>query len=796
MTGAFDTLIYTDCRPAQGLRGDPGLQFQAKSPGIGAREMDLVQRALLYDPPTAWINERRPVDAYPPSLAHVWDHSRQVLATAQGAYLGQEANGTREGNQITHAIVTADPDSYGFVRPAQLLNAPFWRAEPARTTECPHLEDGWQPGPAGPEAIRDFVAAQQDGRSLLVTLLSALRGLDAPRPRRVLFVAERAEEVIQWIAAATLLLPQHEALKVGFKVFTTNPSYCPQPVLAVHPDWAGSYGSAGTSSGFVVLDLVSRQYTDIPADDQVQQWVDLFLDADPYDVMDAVELASTIESAGAAPAQAAAVAVAVTFGHIARHGDLALAAGWVADGAAGLVADHGDALVATLLDQASARDLRLLDAATVAGRVPGSAVAIRFALLRTEIAAAEKGRAMQEERLPSLPDGASADANGGTWADMVISALGAAPYESVDAVLKVAWRHRISVPVGAWARRAGAFAAWWAERPDLPCNPACWPEGAGVVPLLRQQLSSQLSPSSDRRSAAAGAVRQGFWRLLLDTAVDPDQVLDAVVMAAAMTAADEATRQSLIERLMTDAASSPHSAAAVARTCQVLWAQRAPEPAEALTALMLIPEKIPAVPMLTDALHRALGAGWRAGDLTSALDAVQILRSRRLDVPEAWRDLSQEDRRLQSLCAALTESGGLHRDVLKRLRGVDGTVATARAGQLALALSRLDNPDVVSSALADLPDPVSTELLRLFARDYARQPARTVRREFRLLNAKRLPQPFRRRLEDDLRKHLARGEAQLAGSVSVLLAADGKAVRADWDAWLAGRTDPRAWVRR
>jgi hypothetical protein len=65
-----------------------------------------------------------------------------------------------------------------------------------------------------------------------------------------------------------------------------------------------------------------------------------------------------------------------------------------------------------------------------------------------------------------------------------------------------------------------------------------------------------------------------------------------------------------------------------------------------------------------------------------------------------------------------------------------------------------------------------------------------------LLNAKRLPQPFRRRLEDDLRKHLARGEAQLAGSVSVLLAADGKAVRADWDAWLAGRTDPRAWVRR
>ena len=178
MTGRFDTLIYTDCLPGQGLRGDPGFQFQAKSAGIGASEMDLVQRALLYDPPTAWINERRPVDEYPPSLAHVWDESRRVLATAQGVYLGQEANGTREGNQLTHAIVTADPSSYGFVRPAQLLHAPFWTTEPARSTECPPLTDGWQPGPSEPEAIRDFVAAQQDGRSLLVTLLSALRGLD------------------------------------------------------------------------------------------------------------------------------------------------------------------------------------------------------------------------------------------------------------------------------------------------------------------------------------------------------------------------------------------------------------------------------------------------------------------------------------------------------------------------------------------------------------------------------------------------------------------------------------------
>ena len=804
MTGRFDTLIYTDCRPSQGLRGDPGFQFQAKSAGIGSGEMDLVQRALLYDPPTAWINERRPVEEYPPSLAHVWDDSQHVLATAQGAYLGREANGTREGNQITHAIVTTDPGSYGFVRPAQLLHAQFWTTEPASSTHCPPLTDGWQPGPSEPEAIRDFVAAQQDGRSLLVTLLSALHGLAAPRPSRVLFVAERPEEVLQWMAAATLLLPQHEALKIGFKVFTTDPSYCPQPVLAVHPDWAGPYRSAGTASGFIVLDLVTRTYTEVLADDQAQQWADLFLGEDLYDVMDAVELASTITSAGAPPSQALAVAVAVTFGQIRQRGGLALAANWVADGAARLVADHGDAVVGTLLAEAPARDLRLLDAAAAAGRVPSSAAAIRLALLRTEMAAAEKGAAAREERLAPLPGaasgstgGASADTGDGSGADMVVNALGTAPNESVDALLKVAWRHRISVPVAAWADRAEAFGAWWATRPDLPCDPARWPDQTGMLLLLRDQLSSQLSPSSDRRAAAAGAVRRNFWRLLLEGAVDPDQVLDAVVMTAAMAAADEVIREALILRVMRDAAGAVHPAAAVARACQVLWALRAPDAAEALTALKLIPARIPAAPVLTDAVQKAIAAGWRQGNLADALDAARILTERRLDVPEPWRELSQEDRRLRGLCAALAEPGGPPRDILKRLRGVDGAVTTARAREIALSLSRLDAPNVVAAALSEFPAPVGDELLRLAAQDYAQQPAPAVRWEFRLLTAKRLPPPLRRQLEDDLRRQLARGDSQLASSVSVLLARDGKALRADWDAWLAsGTAEPRGRLRR
>src|SRR5260370_632489 len=205
---------------------------------------------------------------------------------------------------------------------------------------------------------------------------------------------------------------------------------------------------------------------------------------------------------------------------------------------------------------------------------------------------------------------------------------------------------------------------------------------------------------------------------------------------------------------------------------------------------------VPIDSMLTDAVWTALDAGWRDGDMASALDAAQILRARRLEVPKGWRDLNEEDQRLQSLCAALPQSADKQREILKRLRGVEGVVARARAKHIAVALSQLEDPDVVALVLAEFPDPVSTELLRLFARDYARQPALTVRSEFRLLTAKRLPQPFRKRLEDDLRKQLTRGEAHLVRSVTVLLTDDSKAVRADWDAWLAGRTDRRGWLRR
>ncbi len=117
--------------------------------------MALVQRTALYEPPPSWMRERRPVGDYPRSLAHTVEDG--LLVTAAGRYLGQEANGTREGNQFTHAVATRDPAAYGLLRPAQLWAAPCWASAPAPGTELDPLPAAPDPGPLDTETVRDRV---------------------------------------------------------------------------------------------------------------------------------------------------------------------------------------------------------------------------------------------------------------------------------------------------------------------------------------------------------------------------------------------------------------------------------------------------------------------------------------------------------------------------------------------------------------------------------------------------------------------------------------------------------------
>ena len=68
--GAFDRLLYTDCRAGTGRGAGGGFQVQAQSAGVDAAQAKMAIGWLLYDAPNAWIMERRPVGDFPLGFAH------------------------------------------------------------------------------------------------------------------------------------------------------------------------------------------------------------------------------------------------------------------------------------------------------------------------------------------------------------------------------------------------------------------------------------------------------------------------------------------------------------------------------------------------------------------------------------------------------------------------------------------------------------------------------------------------------------------------------------------------------
>ena len=60
--------------------------------------------------------------------------------------------------------------------------------------------------------------------------------LEDPNGQRVLILSSDADEAMRWIAAATLLLPQLQALQVSFKVFSSAPLQAQQRVVVAPPD--------------------------------------------------------------------------------------------------------------------------------------------------------------------------------------------------------------------------------------------------------------------------------------------------------------------------------------------------------------------------------------------------------------------------------------------------------------------------------------------------------------------------------------------------------------------------------
>jgi hypothetical protein len=494
------------------------------------------------------MRDRRAVEDYQRSLAHTAEEG--FWATAAGRYLGQEANGTRQGNQFTHTIVTREPASYGTVRPAQLWGADWWAQEPAPDTTLPELPADPAPGPLAVETVRDRVLATPDGDRMLAMLVSSLQHLSDPDMRRsVVLVGADPERAACWLAAATLLLPSPQALRVSFKIFVTDPQYARHEVVALHPDWAGRWADTRADSGLVVLDLDRGRFSDVEATASAAFWVPRFLREDPYDVVDAVEMAGQFAAARSrgedapddrfvepTPADRLVAVVAAANESLRSLDEVAAVAEWLRTAPPeALDIARDDALKAVLTTEPPAGVLRTL-AAAVAGGVwePAAVHRVLDGLLLAELTEAAEApdgltalaaaRTHEPLRPPDRTDQDRTDAQ-----ETVEYALRAAAPDRFPALFTVARRHEVEPRPDEFAVAAVDFARWWVRQSDDEWGPDRWDAPAHTLERVRAVLREELSAKPE---VFERIVEERWWKPLADSAANPADRLDRVVWAA------------------------------------------------------------------------------------------------------------------------------------------------------------------------------------------------------------------------------------------------------------------------
>jgi GTPase-associated protein 1, N-terminal domain type 2/GTPase-associated protein 1, middle domain len=561
---AFDRLLYTDCLPGTGRGGGGGFQVQAQSSGVDPAQSELAVGMLLYEVQNAWIVQRREVDDFPLGFAHA---SGAGYGTAQSWYLGKEATGGRPGNHLADCLLTHDTDLYGTIRPAQLWRSSLWRAEPWETRDCPQFKESPEPGPLTLDAVTDWIRERPERTPVLSRLLSVL---EDPAGSRVVIVTDDADEAMTWIAAATLLLPERRALDISFKVFSNSPLRAVQRVVAAPAELNPQLAPSRTDEVFV-LDATACAADDAPVSVRAAFLIGrLTADCDPYDVIDAVELAEEIGE-GTWPGGTDAL---VTGWALTRPDDPLPDPGplfrWLSGAGPGALREHGPA-VADILLQADpgATALRWIDDAAAAGRLEVDPAVVRPRLLAAELAEvrAGQGRPGGALRPVTLSEEASRDAASELSSAMLLSP----DWHQVDLLLRLTRRHGIDLDLSGPLRdRLHDFAVNWVDRPT-EYHPDGWALSDTILDSALDELRARFAHDGKITPVTMAAVRQLYRHFMGRAPLHLTDPFDCQLYAAALAALSPDDRMSALAEALTeirqlgDPATAARAAAALQR---------------------------------------------------------------------------------------------------------------------------------------------------------------------------------------------------------------------------------------
>jgi hypothetical protein len=481
----FDRLLYTDCKPGTGRGAGGGFQVQAQSAGVDQAQSKLAVGWLLYEVQLPWLAQQRPVADFPLGLAHASDDG---YGTAQGCYLGKVTMGGRVGNHLADCLLTRDHNMYGALRPAQLWRSALWTIKPWDSENCPQFDAAeLEPGPLTVEAVADWARAESARSTVLARLLSVL---EDPGGRRVVIVTDDPREAMTWIAAATLLLPSRAALNISFKVFSAAPLDAKQRVVAA-PATLFPRLVPGLGGQRFILDARAISCDEAETSERAIFFTERFAvgEEDPYDVIDAVELADLLGDGR----DAVLTAWALTQPNALCPESAALFR-WLSAAETALFDEYGPAAAAIILKSGPlAEALRWIDAAVVDKRLDMDPSVVRSQLFAAELAEIRDGRVTPPAYLLS-PGSLDIDAYYDAESQLS-SAILIGSNQQVDLLLCLARRHGIEPNFVSLRHRLRDLARSWLDHPGV-YHANSWALRTQIIDCVQDELRQQAADSN------------------------------------------------------------------------------------------------------------------------------------------------------------------------------------------------------------------------------------------------------------------------------------------------------------
>jgi hypothetical protein len=255
---SFQQLYYTSCE--QGLSGYVGYQFNAVTDGTANETMRTVESLTAYEPPhsCAYANTAPELERCPVNLCFA-PGKTTILANVR--YVGRDSS-QRFGNYFAHALATSDLDSDdASLLPIELWRADWWACQQAVTSLLPALDGPLRTGPLSRNRTAEFLGTHPH-RGRLPALLSAAGLAHSRADRSVLVVDESADDVANWFAAVSYLLPPRWVRQLSFSTYLNRPSRSRLHLVGTLPETDLDLGS-DADERFYLFDFHAERFADL-----------------------------------------------------------------------------------------------------------------------------------------------------------------------------------------------------------------------------------------------------------------------------------------------------------------------------------------------------------------------------------------------------------------------------------------------------------------------------------------------------------------------------------------------------